>query len=161
MSEPIVIGPLMGFATHLQHSPSSSYRLLLHEEHFGWSNHLLRQTAGWWSLVIRGTGFQVRHRMIPLIHLRRLTSHFVWLDATEVISLMRCYWMTRARTQPSIWALFLSTPGVCTTWLRLNGQMGGRKDAVVTEASVTPIRPVMPLAALAIWDPKPCLSWSG
>lgn len=29
------------------------------------------------------------------------------------------------------------------------------KDAVVTEASVTPIRPVIPLAALAIWDPKP------
>lgn len=29
------------------------------------------------------------------------------------------------------------------------------KDAVVTEASVPPIRPVIPLAALAIWDPKP------
>lgn len=39
--------------------------------------------------------------------------------------------------------------------------MGGRKDAVVTEASVTPIRPIIPLAALAIWDPKPYLSWSG
>lgn len=39
--------------------------------------------------------------------------------------------------------------------------MGRRKDAVVTEASVTPIRPIIPLAALAIWDPKPYLSWSG
>lgn len=35
------------------------------------------------------------------------------------------------------------------------------KDAVVTEASVTPIRPIIPLAALAIWDPKPYLSCSG
>lgn len=35
------------------------------------------------------------------------------------------------------------------------------KDAVVTEASVTPIRPVIPLATLAIWDPKPYLSWLG
>lgn len=39
--------------------------------------------------------------------------------------------------------------------------MGRRKDAVVTEASVTPIRPIIPLAALAIWDPKPRVSWSG
>lgn len=39
--------------------------------------------------------------------------------------------------------------------------MGRRKDAVVTEASATPIRPIIPLAALAIWDPKPYLSWSG
>lgn len=39
--------------------------------------------------------------------------------------------------------------------------MGRRKDAVVTEASVTPIRTVIPLAALAIWDPKPYLSLSG
>lgn len=39
--------------------------------------------------------------------------------------------------------------------------MGRRKDAVVTEASVTPIRPIIPLAALAIWDPKLYLSWSG
>lgn len=39
--------------------------------------------------------------------------------------------------------------------------MGRRKDAVVTEASVTPIRPIIPLAALAIWDPKPYLSWTG
>ena len=35
------------------------------------------------------------------------------------------------------------------------------KDAVVTEASVTPMRPIIPLAALAIWNPKPYLSWSG
>lgn len=48
-----------------------------------------------------------------------------------------------------------------TTRLGLNGQMDRRKDAVVTEASVTPIRPIIPLAALAIGDPKPYLSWSG
>lgn len=35
------------------------------------------------------------------------------------------------------------------------------KDAVVTEASVTPVRPIIPLAALAIKDPKPYLSCSG
>jgi len=39
--------------------------------------------------------------------------------------------------------------------------MGRRKYAVVTPASVTPIRPIIPLAALALWDPKPSLSLSG
>ena len=39
--------------------------------------------------------------------------------------------------------------------------MGRWKDAVVTGASAAPIRPIIPLAALAICSPKPCLSWSG
>lgn len=39
--------------------------------------------------------------------------------------------------------------------------MGRWKDAVVTVASVTHIRPIIPPAALAIWDSKPYLSWSG
>lgn len=64
-------------------------------------------------------------------------------------------------TRPPVSALFLSTPGVCTTRQCPTGQMGRRKDAVVTEASVTPNRPVMPLAALAIWDPKLYLSRAG
>ena len=47
-----------------------------------------------------------------------------------------------------------------TARLGLNGQMGRRKDAVVTGASVASIRPIIPLAALALWNLKPCLSWS-
>lgn len=39
--------------------------------------------------------------------------------------------------------------------------MGRRKDAVVTGASAAPIRPIIPLAALAICGHKPYLSWSG
>lgn len=85
-----------------------------------------------------------------LIFLPRVSSHILcqaWCHSGEPLHTSS---LTDMRPRPSMWALFLSTPGVCATWLCPTGQMGRRKDAVVTEASVTPNRPVMPLARLAI-----------
>lgn len=80
----------------------------------------------------------------------------VWRDATEVIKKrFTIEWRAPASLHVGTSQTHLACALNDLAW------MHRWKDAVVTEASVTPIRPIIPLAVLAIWDPKPHVSWSG